>query len=211
MSDDTCATAAGTPRIVMYATGWCGYCARARELFQSKKVAFEEIDVERINIIEKDGRVRLVLSNADRQTPILVNGRNVTPGIKRPAGIIFFTDEGEESGGLVFSGGTQTGGAMTSLTFNQYKQDQTVALRYIEGQGKRQAGLEVIDRPDVPLTSRQAALQRMFVGKDRDGNARLVLSDAQARPRLTLSVGRDGDPRVEFLDAAGHVVRQLKP
>ena len=51
----------------------------------------------------------------------------------------------------------------------------------------------------------------MFVGKDRDGNARLVLSDAQARPRLTLSVGRDGDPRVEFLDAAGHVVRQLKP
>ena len=44
---------------------------------------------------------------------------------------------------------------------------------------------------DVPITSRQATLQRLFVGKDRDGNAKLVLSDSQARPRLTLSVGRE--------------------
>src|SRR5205807_5822054 len=174
---------------------------------------FDEIDVERINIVEKDGRVRLVLSNGERQTPVMINGRNLSPGIKRPAGIIFFNDEGEESGGLVAGGAAQNGvpAAAMSLTFDQYKQDQTVALRYSEGQGRRQAGLEVIDRPDVPITSRQATLQRLFVGKDRDGNAKLVLSDSQARPRLTLSVGRDGDPRVEFLDAAGRVVRQFRP
>ena len=28
---------------------------------------FQEIDIERINVIERDGRVRLVLSNAERQ------------------------------------------------------------------------------------------------------------------------------------------------
>jgi hypothetical protein len=174
---------------------------------------FDEIDVERLNIVEKDGRLRLVLSNGERQAPVVINGRNLTPGIRRPAGIIFFNDEGEESGGLLSGGATQSGvpAAAMSLTFDQYKQDQTVALRYMEGQGRRQAGLEVIDRPDVPLTSRQASLQRMFVGKDRDGNAKLVLSDSQAHPRLTLSVSRDGDPRVEFLDAAGRVVRQLRP
>jgi hypothetical protein len=174
---------------------------------------FDELDVERLNIVEKDGRVRLVLANGERQTPVIVNGRNLTPGVKRPAGVIFFNDEGEESGGLVSGGASQNGvtAAAMSLSFNQYKQDQTVALRYSEGQGRRQAGLEVIDRPDGPLTNRQATLQRLFVGKDRDGNAKLVLSDSQARPRLTLSVGRDGDPRVEFLDAAGRVVRQLRP
>jgi glutaredoxin 3 len=30
----------------MYATSWCGYCARARRLLQSKGVAFHEIDVD---------------------------------------------------------------------------------------------------------------------------------------------------------------------
>jgi len=30
----------------MYATGWCPYCARARNLLASKGVAIEEIDVE---------------------------------------------------------------------------------------------------------------------------------------------------------------------
>jgi glutaredoxin 3 len=30
----------------MYATGWCSYCARARQLLESKGVEFEEIDVD---------------------------------------------------------------------------------------------------------------------------------------------------------------------
>ena len=33
-------------KVVMYATGWCGYCARARALLQRKNVPFEEIDVD---------------------------------------------------------------------------------------------------------------------------------------------------------------------
>ena len=34
------------PRIVMYATGWCPYCQRARNLLGMKNLSFEEIDVE---------------------------------------------------------------------------------------------------------------------------------------------------------------------
>ncbi len=30
----------------MYATGWCPYCARARELLRRKGVDFQEIDVD---------------------------------------------------------------------------------------------------------------------------------------------------------------------
>jgi len=34
------------PRVVMYATSWCPYCSRARELLERKGVAVEEIDVD---------------------------------------------------------------------------------------------------------------------------------------------------------------------
>lgn len=34
--------------IVVYATSWCPYCARARALLEAKGVAFREIDVEAV-------------------------------------------------------------------------------------------------------------------------------------------------------------------
>jgi glutaredoxin 3 len=48
------------PRVVMYSTAWCPYCARARELFGKKGVAFEEIDIDalpqsRADMIRKCG------------------------------------------------------------------------------------------------------------------------------------------------------------
>jgi glutaredoxin 3 len=36
------------PEVVIYVTDWCPYCARARALFESKGVAFTEIDVEAV-------------------------------------------------------------------------------------------------------------------------------------------------------------------
>ncbi|MBV9344389.1 MAG: glutaredoxin 3 [Gammaproteobacteria bacterium] len=48
-------------KVVMYATDWCGYCARARALLTRKGVAFEEIDVDVVpsayqEMREKSGR-----------------------------------------------------------------------------------------------------------------------------------------------------------
>jgi len=34
------------PQVVMYATDWCGYCARTRALLEAKGVVFTEIDVD---------------------------------------------------------------------------------------------------------------------------------------------------------------------
>jgi len=39
-------SAMGLPRVIMYLTDWCPYCARARNLLDSKGVAVEEIDVD---------------------------------------------------------------------------------------------------------------------------------------------------------------------
>jgi len=45
----------------MYATGWCGYCERARALLDRKGVRYTEIDLEseperRAEMIERSGR-----------------------------------------------------------------------------------------------------------------------------------------------------------
>jgi glutaredoxin 3 len=49
------------PKVQVYATGWCPYCSRARQLLQSKGVEIEEIDVDarpgaREEMIARSGR-----------------------------------------------------------------------------------------------------------------------------------------------------------
>jgi glutaredoxin 3 len=48
-------------KVQVYATGWCPYCARARQLLNSKGVEIEEIDVDarpgaRAEMIARSGR-----------------------------------------------------------------------------------------------------------------------------------------------------------
>ncbi len=41
-------------KVVMYATSWCGYCAKARKYFQDNNIAFVEYDVEKNPAKEKE-------------------------------------------------------------------------------------------------------------------------------------------------------------
>src|SRR6476660_10262171 len=69
---------------------------------------FGEIDVERINVVEPDGKLRLVISNRPRSIGPIYKGKPFGyAGGGRP-GIIFFNDEGTENGGLTFTGSTCT-------------------------------------------------------------------------------------------------------
>jgi len=38
-----------SPKVLMYVTDWCPYCARARTLLESKGIAIEEIDVDAVD------------------------------------------------------------------------------------------------------------------------------------------------------------------
>jgi hypothetical protein len=67
----------------------------------NKTQAFEEIDVERINIVEKTGELRMVISNQERQHPGIVNGKTIERETSRPPGMIFFNHLGDEMGGLI--------------------------------------------------------------------------------------------------------------
>ncbi|HEX8707264.1 MAG TPA: hypothetical protein VF723_03295 [Pyrinomonadaceae bacterium] len=199
---------------------------------QGRKQKFEEIDVERINIVEKDGKLRMVISNQERQHPGIVNGKIIKRDGPRPPGMIFFNHLGDEMGGLIF-GDNGGNGHFGSLTFDKVRNDQTIGFRHLESDnGTYQTGLEMWQQPNLPSdvlsakyeaaskipdeAARKAALQamldnnelttqRLFLGKRRDNSIVLLMSDTKGRPRIRMMVAADGTPRLEFLDAAGKV------
>jgi hypothetical protein len=121
---------------------------------QPQKQKFGEIDVERINIVEPDGKLRLVISNRPRSIGPIYKGKPFGyKGGSRP-GIIFFNDEGTENGGLTLTGKRGPDGkyrASTHMSFDQFDQDQIVVLNYSDENGNRQAGLTFSDRTDKPI------------------------------------------------------------
>ncbi len=123
----------------------------------SKKVKFEEIDAERINILEKDGKVRLTISNNERAPGGTVSGVELKSreGKRIGAGLIFFNDEGDECGALVYSGKTVDGktAALGTIRFDHYRQNEAVGITYGEDGRGRKSGLEVWDQPSIPISA----------------------------------------------------------
>jgi glutaredoxin 3 len=58
------------PKVVMYATGWCPYCTRARALLQEKGVDFEEIDVD----ARPEARAEMMARSGRRTVPQIFIG-----------------------------------------------------------------------------------------------------------------------------------------
>ncbi len=199
----------------------------------SRPPHFAELAVERLNIVEKDGTLRMVLSNAARQHPGIVAGKPL-PARPRPAGLLFFNTEGDECGGLVYDGTQQQ--ASLDLSVDQYQNDQVMQLQYSEKRGGAQPlrsyGLRLWDRPTNftlgQLVRQLDSLQllhssaryaqgladlkakhllgeeRLFLGKNTQEETGLFIRDNLGRPRIQLYVDAKGAARLEVLDAAGH-------
>ena len=167
---------------------------------QPQKQKFGEIDVERINIVEPDGKLRLVIANRPRSIGPIYKGKPFGyPGGSRP-GIIFFNDEGTENGGLTLRGARGPDGkyqASTHMSFDQFDQDQIVVLNYSDDNGNRQAGLTFSDRTDRPII--EFANELDSIQKMPDGPAKTTAMQqlrqpirngvVQAAPRVF--IGRD--------------------
>lgn len=203
---------------------------------QTGRPKFDEIDVERINIVEKDGSLRMVISNRERQHPGMVDGKLMPREHGRPPGMIFFNHRGDECGGLIFdeNGGK---GHFVSLTMDKSRQDQTIGMQHLESDnGEYFAGFRVWDRPNTSMADfmpkyaaakkmphgpeRTAAFQalqdqgefgteRITIAKHRDKSAMIELSDTKGRARIRIAVDAAGNPRLDFLDETGAVIDSL--
>ena len=96
-----------------------------------QKAKFNEIEVGRINVVEPDGKLRISISN-NAQSPGLAMGGKYFSAREgtRGAGLIFYNDEGDENGGLAYSGKSVDGKGEADglLAFDQYGQDQIVGI-----------------------------------------------------------------------------------
>lgn len=199
---------------------------------QGRRSRFREIDVERINIVEKDGQLRMVISNEKRQHPGIVNGKIIPRQGSRPPGMIFFNHLGDEMGGLIF-GANGGNGHFGSLTFDKVRNDQAIGFRYLESDnGTYQSGLEMWQQPNIPAdvmmakyetvnkiadeTKRKAALQelidngqlttnRLFLGKRRDDALILSMADIKGTYPIEGGSGRKADARVSGQGRSGDI------
>ncbi|CAM4094865.1 hypothetical protein FLAN108750_09900 [Flavobacterium antarcticum] len=93
---------------------------------------FTEIDVERINIVEKDGTVKMMITNVDRfpNGSTTINNRPTTADRKKRSGMLFFNEDGMECGGFIYDGTKNENGHSSglSLTYDQYDGDQVMQL-----------------------------------------------------------------------------------
>ncbi len=150
----------------------------------AQKQHFTEIDVERINIVEPDGKLRMVIANRPRSIGPIYKGKPFGyAGGTRP-GIIFFNDEGTENGGLTFVGRRNPDGTFTSsvgMSFDQFNSDQVVVLRYADENGRRRMGLTVGERADADIFDMVA--ERDSIMKMPEGPARAEALRKWQEPR----------------------------
>ena len=192
---------------------------------------FTEIDVERINIVEKNGDLKMVISNRERQHPGISNGKVIERESPRPPGILFFNQIGDEMGGLVY-GENGENGHFGSLTWDKFRGDQTMGFRHLEGSnGSYSSGISMWQQPNIPGDQMGALLDsvytniedrerrsevldslrtlnlittnRLFLGKGRNDSAVLIMHDMKGTVRLAIQVDAEGNPAINFYNEDG--------
>jgi hypothetical protein len=215
----------------------------------ARHASFKDIDVERVNIVGANGKPVMVLSNRRLMPGPSMNGKDypasVSEGRSLLSGLLFFNEQGDEVGGLLFNGfrkgsGPSDYGALEHLSFDQWKQNQVIALQYNDHGTSRRAGLTIWDRPtDVPMDAEldralhmqtasgpeleklkregeearargEAGAQRVFVGSENK-TAEVRLSDIKGKVRARLYVGPDNAPHLDFLNDDGTVSASYPP
>ncbi|MGY3038991.1 hypothetical protein ACVWWQ_000578 [Rhodanobacter sp. TND4EL1] len=203
-----------------------------------RKLSLDQLDVQRINVREPDGTLRLVISDAASAPGIYIKGKEYPHPNRKVAGMTFYNDEGSENGGLIFGGEKDKDGTKEShghLSFDAYEQDQTMALDSHQEKDGRYTKLQFNDYPDysileeiqlmtsikdLPMDQQKARLKaffdkhggptrRMLLGRNTDGSVQLAMNDLQGRPRIVMKVARDGSPSLQMMDGNGKVTSEL--
>lgn len=209
-----------------------------------KKETFDEITVGRINIVEPDGTKRIVISNKAQFPGDFKEGKEgARPDRRSFAGMLFINEEGTENGGLIQKGSIGADGKLSaglSLTFDRFRQDQTLQLLSNDSAAHQMTGIKINDVPNYKLTSLEdvtrfaeearklpegeqeafykklndegrLSANRIWLGNTRDKGSALQLKDAKGRVRMMLLVSADGKAQIQMLDEQGKVVKSIEP
>lgn len=119
----------------------------------SQQTKFTEITAERLNIVDAAGRTVIAISNKERIAAPVVGGKaypvSTSEGREYMAGMIFFNQDGDEMGGLVFNSFRQPNGKIAGighLSFDRFNDNQVLSLQYNENASGVKTGLTFYDR-----------------------------------------------------------------
>jgi len=163
---------------------------------------FDELNVERLNVVDANGKPRLVLANAERFPLPILNGKSFKRAVN-PAGMVFYNAAGDEVGGLALTDMEQ--GRLSALVFDYESSDATGLVTRVSPDGKdATAGLVINSRSEAKDAVRRIELQ------NHNDVAELVMMDTNGRPRLRLYVDKNDQPAIEMLDEKGASVYTLR-
>ena len=114
---------------------------------------FDELVVKKITVVGENNLPRMVLSNETRQHPGRMNGKEWAKR-ERPSGIIFFNNDGDECGGIVYQTKEKDGKIISGMSFtmDNYKDDQVIQIMndeyYANGKSFIERGISINQFPD---------------------------------------------------------------
>lgn len=170
---------------------------------------FDEIDAERVNIVEPDGTLRTVIANKARFPGTYIRGVEHPREDRPTGGMIFLDDEGSEIGGLIYGGRRTEDGDIQShghMSFDQYNATQVFAVSAWEEDGERGSRLYFSDWRDREGEQGQT---RLVLGKTPDRSVGMRIMDSGGHDRILMRVTADNRPELVFLDEAGNVTSRF--
>ncbi|WP_129648127.1 hypothetical protein [Peristeroidobacter agariperforans] len=181
---------------------------------------FDTITVQRINVVEPDGKLRMVVTNNNRFPGLIVNGHEYADIRDRKgrtsAGLLFYDAQATESGGLLFGGKKDAQGKISRfghLGFDRYNQDQMFKIGAEDDGTNHGAEIRFIDQPswdieehlqllerikNLPPAEQEAALKEFEATHPPGAGTRVWLGNLN----LPVSPG-DSKNSLNLIDAAG--------
>jgi hypothetical protein len=180
--------------------------------FAQTRQKFDELTVERLNVVEKNGQLVAVIANTDRMPDPTVGGK--TFKTERPPGMIFYNGIGDECGGLVFGAATGENaragdkyGAYGGFSLDQYKQSQAIGLIYNDHSGSREVGLKVWDRPETSQSEfieRNDVISKMPEGPEKQAARKSLRESGFSPTRIFVGKSKEREAKVTLYDAKGN-------
>ncbi len=176
----------------------------------------DELIVKKITIIGEDNLPRMVLSNETRQHSGRMNGKEWEKR-ERPSGIIFFNNEGDECGGLVYQTKENNGKIISGMSFtmDNYKDDQVLQILndeyYSDGKAYIERGISINQFPvgsNIDVRNKKLKELRTIVDeKERNTKIRELMKNEGSVNRLFIGktkgnssglflAGPDGSPKM---------------
>jgi hypothetical protein len=175
---------------------------------KAAKIDQERFTVRRLDIVDENGTIRMTLGSP-APLPIIdgIQYKRVFPA----SGFVLYDQNGSERGG--FAVADIDGSAVVAA--QDHANNDAIGWR-ISPDGSVSFGIN----ERAPIV-RDAALgghivpasgaTRIKMDVAADGSPSIALADKQDRPRLRLSVTKEGFGAIEFLDAQGKVIDTIAP